>query len=426
MKVFKFGGASVKNAESIRNLVTILNLYAGDSIWIVVSAMGKMTNQLELLLEDYLQKRDFQDNYQNFKDYHIEILEDLFPFRSASVYSDFFTLLDLLKEKLSSSVSNDYYKEYSEIVSYGELVSTTIVSHYLDHEGIVNEWIDARKIIKSTSSNYCKVNVDWETSKKNVINLQNTFVSERDSCIFVTQGFVASNHTGETTTLGREGSDFTGAILAWCCDAESLIIWKDVPGMMNADPKKFQNTKLLAKISYKEALELSFYGASVIHPKTIKPLQNKGIPLYVRSFMAPETEGTIIQKEDKYDENIPSYISKSNQVLISISPRDFSMVVEKNISEIYGVFAELGISINLMQNSALNFSLCFDENENQLKALLSALSDKYKLLYNNNLELLTVRHYQDEMLQNLLRDRTVILEQKSRATARFLLRNRVN
>jgi len=421
MRVFKFGGASIKDAKSIQNIVSILGEYENEKLWIVVSAMGKMTNQLELLIQDYFEGKDYLKNLKEVEDFHLKIMEEIFPFRSSTVYTEIYEIFKKLNNKLSTPCSNNYDKEYSAIVGYGELLSTKIVSAYLHQEGIENWWVDIRDYIV-TKEGYTEAAVDWISTKAKISKL----LLDEDGAFYtnnlkVTQGFLAANAGGETTTLGREGSDFTGAILAWCSDATDLTIWKDVPGLMNADPKKFEDAILLDSISYREALELSFYGASVIHPKTIKPLQNKRIPLYVKSFLNSKDKGTIIQKNEEHDKNTPSFISKSNQILISISPRDFSMVAAKNLSEIYATIAGIGIRINLMQNSALNFSICFDANEMHLSQVQEALSELYIVRYNIQLELLTVRHYTNEILDGLIADRKVIVEQKSRHTARYLL-----
>ncbi|MFT4661423.1 MAG: aspartate kinase [Patiriisocius sp.] len=424
MRIFKFGGASVKDAKSVLNLVDIIKHFSGENLWVIVSAMGKMTNRLELVLDDYYNGIDYTANLKEVENFHLSILEELFPFRAASIYSEFYELIDKLKDKLSKPSSKEYFKEYSTIVSFGELISTKIVSSILSESHLENNWIDIRKVIMSDGG-YQQVDVAWEKTQKNIQRILKADDEKRHPTkLKVTQGFIAANKKNETTTLGREGSDFTGAVLAWCLNAQDLTIWKDVPGLMNADPKKFPKAVLLNRISYREALELSFYGASVIHPKTIKPLQNKGIPLLVKSFLDPVKNGTIIHEREDNDVSTPSFISKTDQVLLSISPRDFSMVVEKNISDLYGIISEIGININLMQNSALNFSICFDSNDNKLASLKNALNKKYKMLYNDRLELLTIRHYTDNLVLELLKDRKIILEQRTRQTARFLLQEK--
>jgi aspartate kinase len=421
MKVFKFGGASVKDADSVLNVIKIINLFDAD-VMVVISAMGKTTNAMEKVVDLYFNKLDYSEEINFVHQFHQAIIKDLGLEEDEAFASVFKSFWDKLRDKLVTEPSVNYDYEYDQIVSFGELFSTAIVSGALNAKGIENEWVDARKIIR-TSNDYREGIVDWERTQelfKSKVGALYQDKSKRSIC--VTQGFIGHTDTGQMTTLGREGSDFTAGIAAWCLDAEDVTIWKDVPGMLNADPKLFNNTKKLGKISFKEAIELSYYGASVIHPKTIKPLQNKGISLYVKSFLNPTDEGTIIQAGSENDSLIPSFIYKDNQLLISISPRDFSFISEQNMRDIFNAFSEVKMKVNLMQNSAISFSVCVDEDPFKLKDLMELLEDEYLIKYNDELSLLTIRHYNDRTIDELTKKSEILVEQKSRQTARFVTR----
>jgi aspartate kinase len=421
MKVFKFGGASVKDADSVLNVIKIINLFDAD-LMVVISAMGKTTNAMEKVVDLYFNKLDYSEEINFVHQFHQAIIKDLGLEEDEAFASVFKSFWDKLRDKLVTEPSVNYDYEYDQIVSFGELFSTAIVSGALNAKGIENEWVDARKIIR-TSNDYREGIVDWELTQalfKSKVGALYQDKSKRSIC--VTQGFIGHTDIGQTTTLGREGSDFTAGIAAWCLSAEDVTIWKDVPGMLNADPKLFNNTKKLSKISFKEAIELSYYGASVIHPKTIKPLQNKGISLYVKSFLNPMDEGTIIQAGSENDSLIPSFIYKDNQLLISISPRDFSFITEQNMRDIFNAFSEVKMKVNLMQNSAISFSVCVDEDPFKLKDLMGLLEDEYLIKYNDELSLLTIRHYNDRTIDELTKKSEILVEQKSRQTARFVTR----
>jgi aspartate kinase len=421
MKVFKFGGASVKDADSVLNVIKIINLFDAD-LMVVISAMGKTTNAMEKVVDLYFNKLDYSEEINFVHQFHQAIIKDLGLEEDEAFASVFKSFWDKVRDKLVTEPSVNYDYEYDQIVSFGELFSTAIVSGALNAKGIENEWVDARKIIR-TSNDYREGIVDWELTQalfKSKVGALYQDKSKRSIC--VTQGFIGHTDIGQTTTLGREGSDFTAGIAAWCLSAEDVTIWKDVPGMLNADPKLFNNTKKLSKISFKEAIELSYYGASVIHPKTIKPLQNKGISLYVKSFLNPMDEGTIIQAGSENDSLIPSFIYKDNQLLISISPRDFSFITEQNMRDIFNAFSEVKMKINLMQNSAISFSVCVDEDPFKLKDLMGLLEDEYLIKYNDELSLLTIRHYNDRTIDELTKKSEILVEQKSRQTARFVTR----
>ena len=425
MKVFKFGGASVKDASSVLNVAEIINLYRDDLV-VVVSAMGKTTNLMEELVEAFYKgkKEELNQIYQNLYLLHYQIVEEL----GLAEDIDFITLFehkfDELEQKINKGASDNYNYEYDQIVSFGEVFSTIIISGFLNSIKIENEWFDARRIIR-TDNNYRQAKVDWKTTEERVLKkIGNYLKGSEQQSIAVTQGFIGHTDTMQTTTLGREGSDFTAGILAWCLNADEVIIWKDVPGMLNADPKYFNNCVKLDQISFKEAIELSYYGASVIHPKTIKPLQNKNIPLLVKSFLHPKEEGTIIQKSSHNDNKIASYIFKENQMLISFVPRDFSFIDEEHLTQLFGFFYKEKIQINLMQNSAISFTICIDQKEEKLEDILDKLSPEYKIKYNKSLELLTIRHFNDTIVKKLTEDKIILAQQNTRDTARFVMKSK--
>ena len=422
MKVFKFGGASVKDSQAVKNVAKILALFEKQKLIVVVSAMGKTTNKLEDLLEALKNndKKSYFHLISDLKDFHYEILGELFTERHFTLYSAIDLIFKKLEQKFEDGFSDNYKFEYDQIVSLGELFSSHILSAFLTENGFSVKFIDARKIIR-TDNNYQEGSVDWRKTEELV---QSKVLGEFDSAdILLTQGFIGHTPEGFTTTLGREGSDYTAGILAYCANAESVIIWKDVPGMLNADPKYFDETIKLDEISFKEAIELAYYGATVIHPKTIKPLQNKEIPLYVKSFIHPEDDGTIIQSSTKKDHLIPSYIFKRNQILISLTPRDFSFIVEENLSDIFRLLAVTNAKIHIMQNSALSFHFLLDEKKTDIDQLLKLFGEKYFLKYNQGLELVTIRHYNQETIDKVISGKEIMLQQKTRQTARIVMKN---
>jgi aspartate kinase len=421
MLVFKFGGASVKNAEAIQNVSKILSLYATNKRLVVISAMGKTTNALEEIVQALWEKNVSSYKYlvEETYNFHLNILNKLFKEHHYAVHQEIESVFDFLRNKIDQPVSDNFDFEYDQIVSLGEILSTLIVDAYLREEGHLSMWADARKLIR-TDRQYRDSNVDWSKTQE-LIN-ERLIPLYKSAKLVVTQGFIGHTSEGFTTTLGREGSDYTAGILAYCTDAKSVTIWKDVPGMLNADPKWFQDTIKLEQISFKEAIELAYYGASVIHPKTIKPLQNKQISLYVKSFIDPTAAGTVIQSSMDYDHLIPSFIFKLDQVLFSITPKDFSFIVEENLSDIFETLSKSGIKINLMQNSALSFSFAVDQNKINIDHVLILFKDKYEVKFNANLELITIRHYDEATITKMIHNKTVLIEQKTRQTVRFLAR----
>ena len=432
MKVFKFGGASVKDADAIRNMVDIVQSYEGP-LFIVVSAIGKTTNAMETLWTAYVH-RDQQGVKQALNDlytFHHNIIDSLDGYGQRQISSAFKESYHQLEQYLTKEPSDNIALEYDQIVSYGELWSTIIVRGFLYYSGEPSMTLDARKLIR-TSDHYQEGRVDWDKTQELVpkeVESARRFwryhhqTSDKDQlkCL-ITQGFIGHTNTGMTTTLGREGSDFTAAILAWALDAEEVLIWKDVPGLLNADPKKFDDTFKIDQISYREAIELSYFGASIIHPKTLKPLQNKNIPLKIKSFVDPTADGTIIHSDEQFDDVQSSYIYKKNQMLFTISPTDFSFIMEDHISVIFNIFSKHGVKVHLMQNSALNFSVCADVKPTMCEGLIEELSENFLVRYNEDVDLFTVRHYQTLELPEKFKHKTVLIEQRSRSTLRYVLR----
>ncbi len=416
MQVFKFGGASVKNAEAVKNVAHILGLHGDEKILVVVSAMGKTTNELEKIVEGYInQSDDLKTLVDSLKKYHSDIVNQLFNEPNPSLNEALEKIFGYLEKRLTIPPSDNFDLNYDQIVPVGELLSTKIIASYLNLNSNLCQWVDARKLIL-TDSRFRKANIDWELTEMAIQGL------DWEQNILVTQGFIGGTKGNFMTTLGREGSDFTAAIFANALNAKSVTIWKDVPGVLNADPKYFNNTEKLEEISYKEAIELAYYGASVIHPKTIKPLQNKKIPLHVKSFLNPEELGTVISENFEKDGLIPCYIFKTNQVLVSFSTKDFAFISEKHISQIFDTLYGLGLEVNTMQNSAINFSINTSFEKNKLEALMKVLENQYAIKYNDGLDLLTIRHYNDEIIKVLTKGRKILLEQRSRNTVRLLMR----
>jgi aspartate kinase len=421
MKVFKFGGASVKDAAAVKNVADILRLFPGESLIVVVSAMGKVTNSLERLTEAFCTKKEDAENVlTEIKNYHFDILAELFPDKNHSVYTEISNTFVELHWAIEEDPSPDYNYDYDKIVSMGEIISTKIISAYLNENGLKNTWWDVRGLVQ-TDNTYREGKVDWELSQKLVSKDLLPALSKRGS-IVITQGFLGGTSENFTTTLGREGSDYTAAILAFTSNAESVTIWKDVPGVLNADPKWFDQTEKLEQISYQDAIELAYYGATVIHPKTIKPLQNKKIPLLVKSFLHPQEKGTIINDVQSHLP-IPCFIFKINQVLLSISPKDFSFIMEENLSEMFNLFAERQVKVNVMQNSAISFSVSVDNDPRKLPELIKSLQKDYRVLYNENLELVTIRYYDQATIDRVTSDKKILLEVKSRYTVQLVVKN---
>jgi aspartate kinase len=417
MQVFKFGGASVKNAEGVRNVAKVLQGLGHQETLVVVSAMGKTTNKLELVVKAYFEEKSkVQENIQDIITCHEEILFNLFPNKQHSVYKTVTALFDELTGFIKRNKSPNYSFVYDQVVGYGELVSTTIIAAYLKEINIDNNWLDVRSIIK-TDNSYRDARVNWEHTKQNV----SKYIKR--PLLHITQGFLGSDANNFTTTLGREGSDYTAAILAYCLDAASVTIWKDVPGVLNADPRFFKETQLLHQISYEEAIELAFYGASVIHPKTLQPLQRKEIPLYVKSFLNHLDKGTCVSKGKQLEPFVPCFIVKKNQILISLSSLDFSFIVEENISEIFALLHQYKLKVDVIQNSAISFSVCVNDTYKNIEDLLQELRSKFKVSCIQNVSLYTIRHNTTEAFEKIARGKDVLLKQEKDNTVQLITSN---
>lgn len=416
MKVFKFGGASVKDADGIKNVLDVLQKVGHDDVLLVISAMGKTTNAFEVVIKDYFDKSaGLQSSIQEVKKYHNQILMDLFEEDNHPVFAAVNKIFADLEHFLKQNKSPNYNFVYDQVVSLGEIISTTIVSHYFNYRGLKNQWIDVRELVK-TDNTYRDAIVDWEQTQKNIAK------NVKKKNLNITQGFLGSDENNFTTTLGREGSDYTAAIFAYCLNAESVTIWKDVPGVLNADPRYFDNAILLNQISYREAIELAFYGATVIHPKTLQPLQRKEIPLYVKSFINPLLPGTCVSKGADLEPQTSCFIVKKNQLLISLSSLDFSFIMEENISEIFSLLHKYKMKVHLIQNSAISFSVCVDDkfgNFNELKAILSK---KFKVTYNTDVSLYTIRRFNEKSADTVTKKREVLVKQVSRETMQIVTR----
>jgi len=420
MQVFKFGGASVKDAEAVKNVAKVLKQFPNQPLGVVISAMGKMTNALEKLAHAFFYKEDNAELLlEEIKQFHFTICKALFVSETHPIFTDLENTFVELHWAIEDEPTHGFDFEYDQIVSMGEILSTKIVSAYLNDIGINNTWIDIRGIIQ-TDNTYREGKVDFTLTESLVNKL--LLPQLKPETIFITQGFIGGTSENFTTTLGREGSDYTASILAYCLNAKNVTIWKDVPGVLNADPKWFNHTKKIDELSYHDAIELTYYGATVIHPKTIKPLQNKNIPLYVKSFLNPKEEGTLIKDGEKRL-NIPSYIFKIDQVLLSIQPKDFSFIAEDNLSDIFEMFSKHGVKINLMQLSAISFSVCCDDHTEKIKSLVSELQKLFKVLYNSGLELMTVRYYTQDTIDLLTKNKVILLEQRSRFTVQMVMKN---
>lgn len=414
MRIFKFGGASVKDADGIKNVLSVLQKVGHEDVLLVISAMGKTTNALEIVIKNYFEKStEFHASLQEVRKYHNQILLDLFEDEEHDVFFTVNSHFADLEYFLRSNKSPNYNFVYDQVISFGEIVSTTIVSHYFNEKGLKNNWIDVRNFIK-TDNTYRDANLYWEQTQKLISK------GIKKKTLNITQGFLGSDENNFTTTLGREGSDYTAAIFAYCLSAESVTIWKDVSGVLNADPRYFENAVLLNQISYREAIELAFYGASVIHPKTLQPLQKKEIPLYVKSFINSLLPGTSVSKGVDLEPKTSCFIVKKNQLLISLSSIDFSFIMEENISEIFALFHQFKMKVSLIQNTAISFSVCIEDKFGNFNDLKAILAKKFKVSYNENVSLYTIRHFTKEAAEMVEKDKVVILRQLSRETMQIV------
>jgi aspartate kinase len=422
VKVFKFGGASVNTAAGVRNVAGILEKHRGQSVMVVASAMGKTTNALENLLRDYI-ARDAVAMVEKFyllKDFHTDILHELFENKEHPVFEAVGRLFEELRSRLQSPPEKGYDETYDQVVPYGELFSCLILHHYLEQCELPVKLFDARQLVL-TDSTFRDARVDWAKTQLRIQKHLFTWFQDAKGRMGLTHGFIGSDPQGRMTTLGREGSDFTAAILAYALRTKEVTIWKDVPGVLNADPKWFGNPVKLDSLSYLEAIELAYYGASVIHPKTIKPLENANIRLKVKSFLDPDAEGTTIENLREWKVPCPIYIRKTNQVLISVSPRDFSFIMEENLSQLFNILSKHHVKANVMQNSAVTFSVCADHDPVHIDPLLKELKHLFSVRFNDGLELYTIRHYDQEAIDRIAGQKKVLLEQKTRSTVHLVL-----
>ena len=415
MQIFKFGGASVKDAAGVRNVAKILEKVGYAHSLIVISAMGKTTNALEVVVNNYFKApAQLPESLQTIKDFHYQIIRELFSDENHPVYWKVDGLFAELSSFLERNKSPKHSFVYDQVIGFGELLSTTIISQYLNDNGIKNNWIDVRNLIK-TDSNYRDAGINWEETQTNISNNINK------SLLNITQGFLGSDANFFTTTLGREGSDYTAAIFAYCLNAKSVTIWKDVPGVLNADPRYFQHTQLLRKIPYQEAIELAFYGASVIHPKTLQPLQQKEIPLYVRSFVNPTEEGSAVCNVASLEPKVPCFILKKDQILLSRSSRDFSFIMEEGISYIFKSLHKAQMKVSVIQNSAISFSVCVENKFDTLPELLEKLEERFKVSVTEGVTLYTIRHATEAAIAEVAAGKNVLLKQVSSDTVQMII-----
>jgi len=417
MKIFKFGGASVKDAAGVKNLIRVLKTVGYQDTLVVVSAMGKTTNALEKIIEIYFKDQPAQLSQEllMLKEFHLKIVDELFEDQTQKVSKVVQDCFEELHSFLKTNKAPNYSFVYDQVVCYGELLSTSIIHHYFEVQGWKSFWLDARECIK-TDDYYRAANLNWEQTQDLIKS------HTKDRQLIITQGFIGSNSNNFTTTLGREGSDYSAAIFAYALNASSVTIWKDVPGVLNGDPRVFKNTELLHQISYREAIELAFYGASVIHPKTLQPLQRKEIPLYVKSFENPDQNGTAVSKGKTLDPLIPCFIVKKDQVLIRLSSIDFSFIVEENISYIFGLLHEYQMPVELIQNSAISFSVCVNNKYKRLEELILVLRSRFNVEVKEHVDLFTVRHFNQTALQSIRANgKQILLEQRTEETAQFVL-----
>lgn len=420
MKVFKFGGASINTIDRIKNTASIIDSFKGEKLLIIISAMGKTTNALEKVTEAFYngRKEDALQLFAEVKDSHLTVLKYLITLnwkQAENQLSDFFTEVEWL---LHDKPVRDYDYYYDQIVCCGELLSTSLVSIFLNETGIKNKWIDVRDIVR-TDDNFRDAFIDWDFTRQKIKTEIVPMFADTD--IVITQGFIGATDENESTTLGREGSDFSASIFANLLDAESQTIWKDVEAVMNADPKEFPDAVKIDTLSYREVVEMAYYGAQVIHPKTIKPLENKNIPLHVRCFLKPELPGTVISNKPVH--NLPPIIVlKKNQVLMQLSSKDFSFVEEKPLGLLHDMFAKIKIRPNLSQNGAISLINCFDDKSEKIEKLALAASEIFDVQIEKNLTLLTIRHYTGEKIGELTKGKTIVLEQKTQETIQVLMR----
>lgn len=421
MQVFKFGGASLRDAAAVKNVAKIIATHADTTLVVVVSAMAKTTNALETVVQAYHRGELDQAKAALYevRDTHLEICAGLFEQLPADLAASLNDLIVSIEWALEDEPNENYDYDYDQIVSLGELLSSHIVAAYLNTQGQTTHWLDARDVI-ITDNIYREGWVQWPTTTERAKKYVEPLLEKGG--IVLTQGFIGSTSENFTTTLGREGSDYTAAIFSYCLDAESMSIWKDVPGVLTADPRIFNNVSKLDRLSYKEAIEMTYYGAKVIHPKTIKPLQNKNIPLYVRSFVEPKEPGTLVSNE--VDDTYPTMIAiEKDQALMHISTRDFSFVAEHHIKELFEQITDLRLQVNMMQNTAISFNMVFNDIDDKVDRFAQRINDNYKTLIDRDLELITVRHYTEDVMDSLRSGKIVKLEERLPNTIQMVVKD---
>ncbi len=418
MRVFKFGGASVKDADSVKNVHSIISKYNDQPLLIVVSAMGKTTNKFESLVNAHFEDQPTTEILEDLRKCHGDIVKELLGDKAQSVLQEIDNTLVEVEWALDDPDGLDKHFQYDQIVSIGEMLSTKIISAYLKNQGVENEWVDARDLIR-TDNNYQDAKIEWATTKQMTQKRVSRALEKAN--VVITQGFIGGTSENFTTTLGREGSDFSAAILAHCLNATDVTIWKDVPGVLNADPKFFEDTVLIPEMSYFDAMELAYFGTSVIHPKTIKPLQNSNIPLYVKSFVDHDTQGTVVSNRDNL-ETVPSFIVKPNQVLVSITPKDYSFVTETHFTNIYTVLSAIRMKANCAQNSAVNFSFSTNNDPEKLKELEMRLKGEYDLKFVEGAELVTIRYYDEETIARTTQGKQLLLDHRTPTSAQLVVK----
>jgi aspartate kinase len=410
--VFKFGGASVKDAESVRNVAAIIERYPDRPMVVVISAMGKMTNAFETVVACWAQGDlpGATEALQGIQDFHAGIIAELFDKVPADLQADLAQWYEDLGQLVQPS-DRSYSEQYDSIVHHGELISTRIVQAFVNTR-VAAQWLDTRTLVK-TDDQFRRATVQWGPTQECIA------AAVQESKVYMVQGFIGSDPAGRPTTLGREGSDYTGAVFAYCLGANSLTIWKDVPGMLNGDPKTFQNTTLIEELPFGEAIELAFYGASIIHPKTIQPLQKKGIPLHIKSFVDPAATGTVINSAEQATPQVPNFILKKNQALLSISTMDLAFIAEHHLSAVYQLFAGQGVVVNLMRNTATKAVFCLNNDAIIIPKVIAALEGDFNLTFTSNVELLTIRHYTESDVIRETQGLTILQEQRTPDTMQF-------
>jgi aspartate kinase len=423
MIIHKFGGGILKTPEAVQQMLSILQTCPLPSV-VVVSALNKMTNAFEGVARAWFNHTDTETGMQLIRGYHFDMACRLFSDPDDAWLLYMKPMFAEIHEKLLGEPGKNFDKAYDQIVCYGELLSTALLRTYFEENGLDYRYLDARKVVK-TDDIFRDAGIKWDETRDSIRRerdlAEEDSLDAKDDYLILTQGFIGTNSTGHTVTLGREGSDYTAAIFAYCLDAREAWIWKDVPGILNADPSEFADTVKIDEMNYQEAIELAYFGAKVIHPKTIKPLQNKQIPLWVRDFWHPEASGTRIYELKTIPPTGPVFITKKNQLLITFQPRDFSFIVEDMIAEIFAQLAKYRIKVNLMQHGAISFSICVTADMDRVNNLIQAMLPRFRVLYNSELELVTIRRHTQQSIDRMTAGRRIIIQQISRKTARFVL-----